>query len=180
MNENRFRGAPKTVLAEDCSGLGVGGQHEVVEGLLLRCSIKHPSQTVPRKNWSLGELWKLGVAVSWWVHQVRATSLPKIGRCGHELPAVPGPVLFFLEPTLRHWPESRDHRRQTYSTLEPSQPDPSCSTTTTQLRWPSSMLQPTTLRPFLTLQAHDENPPYPLLVRPGRRICERRRRQQRQ
>lgn len=134
----------------------------------------------PAKIGLWGELWKLGVAVSWWVHQVRATSLPKIGRGGHELPAVPGPVLFFLEPTLRHWPESRDHRRQNYSTPEPSQPDPICSTTTTQLRWPSSMLQPTTLRPFLTLQAHDENPRYPLLVRPGRRTCERRRRQQRQ
>lgn len=174
--------APQTLLTEDCSGLGVGGEHEFVEGSCFDVQSSIHRKPCPAKIDLWGSYGSLGGSQPVGGSTRQGTHIPAKNRtrwarasCG------PGArPIFFLSRPCATGPESRDHRRQNYSTLEPSQPDPSCSTTTTQLRWPFSMLQPTTLRPFLTLQTHDESLPYPLLVRPGRRIRERRRRQQRQ
>lgn len=169
-------GAPNCVLAEDCSGLV---NMKLWRGSCFDVQSSIHRKPCPAKIGLWGELWKLGVAVSWWVHQARDTHpCQKSDAVGTSFLRSRGPSFFFLSRPCAtgRSQEIIDGR----ITLEPSQPDPSCSTTTTQLRWPSSMLQPTTLRPFLTLQTHDENPPHPLLVRPRRRIRGRRRRQQRQ
>lgn len=47
----------------------------------------------------------------------------KNGRGWARAPAVPGRPFFSLVSTSRHWPESRDHRRQNYSRVLPATPE---------------------------------------------------------
>lgn len=78
------------------------GEHEVVEGLLLRCSRASIANRAPQKL-AFG-----GAREAW--GRSRLVGPPGTHPCqkpdagGHELPAAPGHS-FFLEPTSRHWRE---------------------------------------------------------------------------
>lgn len=130
-----------------CLGLR---EHEVVEGLQLRCSLEHPPQNVPRKNWPSRSYARYGSLGSAHCGRPIAVGTPvKNPDAGaHELPAVPS--FFFLASTLAPLAGSREiiDGRKYSRAASPAQAQAArCSTTTTLLRQPNSMLQSTTLHP---------------------------------
>lgn len=127
----------------------------------------------PAKNWPLGGA--MGAQgrrlASQLAGPLTAAPLPKSGRGRARAPCGPGPSFFFLPcrlSTLRHWPKSRDHRRQNCSSVFPARPELPHHNNSAQVALPNASVRNSPS--VLTVQAHDENLPYPLLARRGKAI----------
>lgn len=98
MNESGFRVAPQIV----CWPKTAMGWEWVVNMKLWRGSCFDVQSSIHRKPCPAkiglsGELWKLGVAVSWWVHQARDTHpCQKSDAVGTSFLRSRGPSFFFL------------------------------------------------------------------------------------
>lgn len=171
-----------TVLAKKCEGLGVGSAVQCTpwrtrsRGAWRGCCCDvHSSmhrKPCPAKIGPLGGA--MGARgrrlASQLAGPLTAAPLPKTGRGRARAPCGPGPSFFFflVESTSRHWPKSRDHRRQNCSRVFPARPELPHHNNSAQVALlnASARISPS----VFTVQAHEENLPYPLLARRGKAI----------
>lgn len=169
-----------TVLAKDCEGLGVGSAVQyapwrtrsrggAAASMFTQACI---ANRAPQKLASRGSYGSSGSQAR------KPVGRPTNGRTPAKIRTRTGTsslrsraVLFFLPcrlSTLRHWPKSRDHRRQNCSRVFPARPELPHHNNSAQVALPNASARNSPS--VLTVQAHDENLPYPLLARRGKAI----------